>query len=182
MYNRMKNAISTTGINGVTWANIFENELGYDYKAQSKETKKWWRKLFLYGMAAHTATDVFAHSSMYKDGNGQYIIIDHTDNRADIPSLYPNRYKCAELTAYWVIQECQENWIGDVLDFSAYGEKCWKGFYLKEILYYANEADNYYGTDWLKEEYRAVDYSTNPIKWEAYAEEGFVTNPNARGE
>ncbi len=164
-YNSMKNAVSTSGINGVKWARIFEEKTGYDYKAQSKETKKRWRKLFLYGMAAHIATDVFAHSTMYKDGNGQYIIIDHTDKRADNPSVYPNRYKCAELTAYWVVQECQENWTGDVLDFSAYGEKCWKGFYLKEILYYANEADNCYGTDWLKEEYKAVDYSTNPIKW-----------------
>lgn len=178
MYNRMKSAISTTGINGVTWA---KNELGYDYKAQSKETKKWWRKLFLYGMAAHIATDVFAHSSMYKDGSGQYIIIDHSHG-ADDPAIYPNRYKCAELTAYYVVQECQENWIGEAIDFSSHGCSCWKGFYLKEILYYANEADNYYGTDWLKEEYKAVDYSTNPIKWKAYAEEGFVTNPNARGE
>ena len=167
-YNRMKNAVSTTGINGVTWAKIFENELGYDYKAQSKETKKWWRQLFLYGMAAHAATDAFAHSSMYKDGSGQYIIIDHTDDRADNPALYPNRYKCAEVIAYYVVMECQENWHGDVLDFSAYGQKIWKGFYMKEILYYANKADDWYGTPLLNEMYEAVDYSTNPIEWIRY--------------
>lgn len=167
MYNRMKNAISTTGINGIKWAKIFENELGYDYKAQDKKTKKWWRKLFLYGMAAHTATDVFAHSSAYKDGGGQYVIIDHSHG-ADSLEVYPNRYKCAELTAFYVVQECRENWIGDPIDFSSDGYKCWKGFYLKEILYYVNEADNFYGTDCLKDMYKAVDYSTNPIKWKDY--------------
>ena len=42
---------------------------------------------------------------------------------------------------------------------------------MKEILYYANKADDWYGTPLLNEMYEAVDYSTNPIEWIRYAKD-----------
>ncbi|MBO5303400.1 MAG: hypothetical protein J6A92_05065 [Lachnospiraceae bacterium] len=56
------------------------------------------------------------------------------------------------------MSNCQANTIGDVWEFSANGYSYWNGFYMGNILYYAIQADNFYGTSFLTKEFKAVDY------------------------
>ena len=155
-YYRMKKAITKSKIGGRSWGTVIKNTTGLDYSAQSSATKKEWRRLFLYGMAAHTGTDAFAHSSYYKDkSTGQMIRLDHYTNKmADDVTKYKNRYASAEDVAYMTVQECKKNWLGDVMDFQVAEWEMYTKIYMGGILNYALQADDYFGTKLVTEAFK----------------------------
>ncbi len=157
-YQRMKNSVSTKNVNGVKWETIIESETGLDYAAQSASVKKQWRKAFLFGMAAHTGTDAFAHSAYYRNENGHTLWIDHSLG-ADDPEVFDNRYKCAGRVALAAAINYDLDIKACPADFTSAGEPYWKGFLMRNILYYAVEADHFnYGASWLRELFEDVDY------------------------
>ena len=119
----------------MTWDTIMRNYAGINtYSNKSDSIKKTWRQYFLYGMALHTATDVFAHSTYYKE-NGSYYRYQHPE--ADYKKTCPNSWKCAQTMAQNVAKRCKNKTAGVALDFSSYGNDFWSGFYLGNVLSYA---------------------------------------------
>lgn len=77
------------------------------------------KSLFIYGMALHTATDMFAHSSY--DSNGTYI--SHADvdgdgaDDADDKGYVGNRYKCAILLASELVAHIKQFEDASITDY-----------------------------------------------------------------
>lgn len=175
-YNRMKKTVKIGGIlqeiypddydpnEGITilvtrrrWDDIILDKTGLDYSAQTAATQKKWRKALLYGMAIHTATDAFAHCCFFRNSGDQMQVLLHPD--ADDPSKYPNRYKAAGYIAIMTAYNYDNNCVGDVTDFSAYGETYWKGFYLGNILNYALQANNGFDAADINTWFKGVNYT-----------------------
>lgn len=168
-YDRMKNTVSKSGITDQdnvkkSWANVFSTEVNLNgYADKSASEKQEWKKYFLYGMASHTISDTFAHSSFYRNpstGRIEEIVHPSTDDLdGGGCDKNKNRYKCAALAVFCVILNCQDNSVGDIIDFSAYGSNYWKGFYLGNILKYALQSDKEYGSQILTDEFKAVNHN-----------------------
>ncbi|MDE6874399.1 MAG: S8 family peptidase [Lachnospiraceae bacterium] len=97
--------IGNTALNddgGTTWSEVLE-----DVGDSNKN-----RGLFIYGMALHTITDLFAHSA-WRVSTGQYIT--HPD--ADTIIAGETRYDCAKLAAQYVVSHIKRQEFGNVLDF-----------------------------------------------------------------
>ncbi|MCI6035231.1 MAG: S8 family serine peptidase [Firmicutes bacterium] len=143
-FNKM-NQISDTKVYGRYWKNVIA-EAGLDYAGADANTKVKWRKAFLYGMALHTATDVFAHSSLaYYNNTIQ--ALDHVTNGVADTTSYPNgnRFTCAQDTAEEVVREYYCNEIGGSVDFGLSDAKSQKGFELYKVKEYARQVhDNFY--------------------------------------
>ena len=170
-YDRMKTAVSIDGIMWQTekpsdklqfiqikgWDIIIQSGTGLNYIEQRDSIKAEWRRYFLYGMAAHTATDAWAHSSCYKDSSG-YHLINHPD--ADDSEKKKNRFKCAADTAYLVASTAQLGVLGNALDFDFYGENYWTGFYMGNILNYvlASDYENI-GSSYLTKHFKDINCS-----------------------
>lgn len=162
-YERMIKFVSTSGINGKSWATIIKNETNLDYSSKSAATQKKWRKAFLYGMASHTAADAFAHATYYKDPTtGRMILLSHGDGEndwADDPEQYSARYDCAGYVVLCASVNYQVNSIGDISDFSYTGSYDRPEFYMRNLLHYAAEAnDGTYSTEYLIEEFARTNY------------------------
>lgn len=145
------------------WDELIWDKTGLDYSAQTAATQKKWRKALLYGMAIHTATDAFAHCCYYRNSAGQMQLLEHdkkaNKNDADDPIKYPNRYKAAGYTATMIAYNYYYNLVGDISDFSAYGETYWKGFYLGNILNYALQANNGFDTADVNKWFKGINYT-----------------------
>ena len=89
----------------LTWGEVFS-------KISVQDTEKN-RGLFIYGMALHTITDLFAHST-YAVDTGSYI--KHGDG-ADDPGQWPSRFACASLAAQYVVSHIKRQRAGLVSDF-----------------------------------------------------------------
>lgn len=63
-------------------------------KAKKQKDTAGFRRAFVWGMAIHSATDIFAHSVRYKGA-----LIDHTNNIADNPGYCDARCKDAQIVA-----------------------------------------------------------------------------------
>ncbi len=77
--------------------------------------------LYIYGLALHSVTDVFAHST-YLDGvqiDHEKIEIskDNTQSAADCVVYVPSRFACASLMSKYVVYRILNDDIGNVLDF-----------------------------------------------------------------
>ncbi len=173
-YQRMKKAVTLEGIQKITyskpdssgnmtastrrvsWEEIIGSFAGVAYFGVDDQTQKNYRKAFLYGMALHIATDAFSHSSYYKDETG--VMQRRTHPEAHDTNADGNRYTSAKYIAKKVLDNYLSNKKGDVLDFSAYGQDCWKNFYMGNLLYYAQQANESYSTSELTKRFKAVDY------------------------
>lgn len=159
-YNRMKNTISVKKVGNNAWKDILAK---WNYSSQNDKTKKLWRQTFLYGMSLHTATDVFSYSTYFKNPEDGKITQFYTLSSGKTPTRndrtqYPNRWKCAKNTAYYAAINCSEKIVGEIEDFSSCGEKYWKGFYIGNILKYANAVDGGDCPEWMQENFQAVNY------------------------
>ena len=169
-YAEMQKVISTSGIQTVqvdsegekeaasweSWNTIIGRETDLAYSKQTTDLKEKWRRYFLYGMAIHTATDAFAHNCFENKND----FIRHP--RADYTTVAPNRFLCAGNTAYEGAINSQLKALGVVTDFSSHGESYWNGFYMRALMNNAIEADSEnYGTTFLTNQFKAVDYSYN---------------------
>ena len=70
------------------------------------------KSLFIYGMALHTASDMFAHSS-YDGISGSYI----THNSADLTDYVPNRYECTKVFVSYLIAHIKRFEDGSISDY-----------------------------------------------------------------
>lgn len=141
------NQISDTKVYGRYWKNVIA-EAGLDYAGADANTKVKWRKAFLYGMALHTATDVFAHSSLaYYNNTIQ--ALDHVTNGMADNVNYPNgnRFTCAQDTAEEVVREYYSNEIGASVDFGLSDAKSQKGFELYKVKEYARQVHDIFYDD-----------------------------------
>lgn len=180
-YNRMRRIVNLSGIleevypedydpnEGLAilvtrwdWNYLIQTKAGLDYSSQNSTTQKKWRKALLYGMAIHTATDAFAHCCYYKNSADQMQLLLHDknfNNSADNPDLYKNRFKAAGYTAEAIAYNYYFNLVGDVSDFSSYGETYWKGFYLGNILNYALQANGDNNTADVNTWFKGINYT-----------------------
>ncbi len=152
-YDRMMGVVSTTGIGDVSWKTIISSTAGLDYAGQSAATKKKWRRTYLYGMAVHIITDVFAHNCYYETPDGEMIYLDHSGNGwadnakfpypQDTNQFYSNRFICAGKVAFQATARCKAGKAGKPIDFypKGYEDSYWKGFFIFRIYEYAVQVD-----------------------------------------
>lgn len=86
-----------------TWSNILGS-----YANTNKN-----RGLIVYGMALHTATDIFAHSTLDQYNNP----ISHSTNKEDNTGYITNRYDCATAIANLLTRKIPNTLEGSVNDF-----------------------------------------------------------------
>lgn len=107
-------ALNTDSTNGImSWDTVFAKH--NDNRKPIIENTKKNQGLFIYGMALHTVTDLFAHNAFdVKTGE----LIGHRPvNKADNPSICPNRYECASLMARYVVSHIKRQRVASVSDF-----------------------------------------------------------------
>lgn len=158
-YNQMKAQVSSTSVGGSTYASILSNVNGTSYSSLSAANQKKWRRLFLYGMAAHIVSDTFCHSA-YVIQNGQYVYLYNT-GLDDEPTYYPNRYADAREAVSMVLGNYSSTVMGSEVDFSPAVEY-WgisRGYYLRNILSYASAAAVDYTDSELQQMFGAINYA-----------------------
>lgn len=112
------------------------------------------KALFIYGMALHSASDMFAHSSY--DSNGDYI--NHAGG-ADITNEVQNRYDCAHVMASYIIANIKRFRAGSLSDYyNVANSSVYDGsFTLGRFATYAEEIDESYYDD-HKDVFDAMTY------------------------
>jgi minor extracellular protease Epr len=113
-----------SGINGCSWSSVLGS-----YAVNNRN-----KSLIVYGMALHTATDTFAHSSFTSAGTAI------THDEADDTSYYKNRYTCAQTVASNMLVHCYNGTQGNVSDF-AVGSSAYS-FRIKYYSTYANSTNS----------------------------------------
>lgn len=101
-FEKIKDIASATKFGGVSWSTVLK-----DYGVTDRN-----KRLFMYGVALHTATDLFAHSTYTLDGD----YIDH-DNGADNTKVHGNRHTCAQEMAKQVVKRILGYTKGSLADF-----------------------------------------------------------------
>lgn len=146
--NNMCSKVNLTGVAGKTWNNLLKS---YNYSEKSPSVQKKYRKIFIYGMAMHIATDVYAHSA-FVNGN----LLMHFNGQADNPYIAINRWSAATGTAIDVVENLENNECGTLKDFTRQ-HSCFDGsFYLGHIYYYANEINLSSYSDTVKKNLKKV--------------------------
>lgn len=134
--NNLKGKVSIGSVLGKSWSEALAG------KAVTDRNKR----LFVYGLALHTATDVFAHNT-YKP-NGE--MIDHTKvndvPNADNEGYIPNRDTCAQTMAKMVIGHIKSFTVGSLEDFYTVANTVYdkKTFYIPQYNGKANLVDSVY--------------------------------------
>ena len=143
-YNQIKSIVTAKEFGGVSWNTILESTGVTDKN----------KRLFMYGVALHTVTDLFAHSTYTMEGT----YINH-DNGADEPNVAKYRYECAKEMAKQVIKRMKRSTEGTLEDFknavSVYREDSKEGFKITSYSKRAEQVDPvYYDTN--KDEFDKV--------------------------
>lgn len=135
--------------------------------AQSKR----FRRIFLYGMAMHIATDAYAHSVWVEDSKqpGKFIHLIHSNPNkkdtwytvADNSTKYVNRYRCAEDVASCAYIHFLNEQEGNIEDFMP-GTKYGKGFRLGNCTKYALEVgSDSYSTSEIRSAFQKINLDVN---------------------
>lgn len=102
--NGIDTYLTTNGFNGKSWSTLLG---GNTVNERNKA-------LFVFGMAMHSVTDLYAHSTYTPEG----AYINHAMG-ADLTTFYPNRYACARQIAQILISHIKRFEPGDISDFNA---------------------------------------------------------------
>lgn len=138
MNNHFTKTNNVKYINGQSYSTIFSKMNLSSYSVNDTNIR-----LFVWGMAIHTATDVFAHSSWEINNKGVYKRISHDIKAgydkeiADDPKYKENRYKAAKAVAVAALKNCYNNKNGTVLDFDTMTYE--KDFYVYSMSTYAKQ-------------------------------------------
>ena len=115
-YNKINGIATATKFGGVSWSKIFAD------KGIAETDKN--KRLFMYGVALHTVTDLFAHSTTIKGADGTWKYITHATNAdgdaipdADDNDYYPNRFTCTKRMTSEVVKRIKRNTKGSLEDF-----------------------------------------------------------------
>lgn len=141
-YRRIVKDFSGRKLAGKDWNEIFKEmnaDCGTNLSADSRNIQ-----LFIYGMAIHLVTDVYAHSTFYWKRDNECRRITHNKKdwslNADNTSMVPMRYVAAEKAANKVLWKASEGQIGTLNEFVCTNEY-FDGYYLGNFSAYAKEAD-----------------------------------------
>ena len=108
------------------------------------EVTKQRKAIYIYGLALHSITDLFAHSSYRLDGTH----INHPD--ADDKNVYKNRYDCARQMCRYVIPHIKKFEPGSIEDiYNVLSTTYDRSFKLRRIKKYLEAADSQYYKDHL---------------------------------
>ena len=139
-YNIMSNKVNQYGVCGKTWESILSD---FNYSNKSVSVKKLYRKYFIYGMAMHIATDIFAHSAY--DVNYRHLSHNGYDgltegvNYADKTTKLEKRWYAAQAVAKEIFCSMYSGLEGSLLDFTGIASKYYDGsFYLGNVMWYAD--------------------------------------------
>lgn len=130
----------TTGKDGKSWNELFSwinNKYGTNYQVTDENIR-----LFIYGLALHSATDIFAHSVYAVNEDGSCEWIDHNEGSwydADNPDYCPRRFQAAQSIAKTVLTKVYYGNEGYITDFLLSGY--FGTFYLKNFNINAQNAD-----------------------------------------
>lgn len=133
-YAEMLEDFSTTTLGNRTWQQVFSlmnEERNSDIAVTSDNIK-----LFIYGIALHSMTDIFAHSA-WANQNG-WRRVKHTDDwntNADNPNYLPFRYSVAYEAAKSVLTKAYYGSEGLLIDFML-PAGCFGTFYLGNFVPY----------------------------------------------
>lgn len=139
---RIINDISTNGVGGMTWEQMF-NQMNADRNTNISNTPQN-IKLFLYGIAMHCATDIFAHSAWAKQENEGWSRVRHKDDyscNADNPDYLSMRFSAAQEVAKNVLVKAYYGTEGYVTDFLLSG-MYYGDFYLRNFSENVQSADS----------------------------------------
>ena len=131
-YNRIYEDFKGGKIGGKNWSEVLA-------AAGASDTNEN-RRLFIYGMAIHLVTDVFAHSTWEVNGGTVYSRITHSVG-ADDTTYHSRRYVAAEEVANKVLQRAYYNQTGSVADF-VNAPSAYSGYYIGNFAAYAQMADS----------------------------------------
>jgi len=133
--NGIDSYLTTSGFNGRSWSTLLE---GNTVNATNKA-------LFVYGLALHSVSDIFAHCTWDTEFN-EYI--DH-DNGADAIHNLPNRYACAQLMAQKLVAHIKDHESGELSDFYTVAAEIYDtSFKLGRLSEYAKAVNsNYYNSN-----------------------------------
>lgn len=96
------------------------------------------RAAFAYGVAMHTATDVYAHSVWTKKYGRLFHGAPNSNNYADKSGIVPERFKAAKEVATNILKHFRNNTAGSVSDFCTsvkYDAGIFKLYYFEQYLY-----------------------------------------------
>ena len=132
------------GISGYNSSGDFSSNYSWSTVLNGNTVNNRNKALFIYGMALHTASDMFAHSSY--DSNGNYI--NHAGG-TDNTTVVENRYKCAEVMASYIIANIKRFRAGSLSDYyNVANSSVYDGsFTLGRFATYAKEIDESYYED-----------------------------------
>lgn len=149
--DRISSDITLQKAGSVTWGALF-NEMGVSNNNHNK-------KLFVYGLALHCATDVFAHSAWEEKPSGVWNRIIHAEDfseNADNPDKIADRYAAALVVAKNVLSHAYYGTSGLVTDFRV-SESYFGEFYLKNLVDNIQDTDmqyyNYFSNDFNNMDY-----------------------------
>ncbi len=133
--------LTTSGFNGKTWTELLDGNTVNTTNIA----------LFVYGIALHSVTDLYAHCTYNTDGS----YIRHALG-ADINTYIPNRYDCARVMAQILIAHIKRFESGDISDFYTVANETFDWtFYVGRYSKYAQAVDASYYTahrevfDWM---------------------------------
>ncbi len=136
-YNALKGYITSTGVGGKSWSDIF-TFIRDNYNVSVSDTPAN-RKLFAIGIAIHTATDLFAHSSWEETSYGYWERILHP--YADDVGKITSRYDAAYYVASNILATYSRGAIGSVKDFVVPAGFLNADFFIGNYCYYAKRTD-----------------------------------------
>lgn len=144
-YNMMINKVNDNSFCNVDWSTALTGHLN---AIQGVTDNNKNRRLFLFGVALHCATDTFAHSSYtldYKRINHDKEGTNSWDNKADRVNYIPNRHECAKFLADIVLIRAYFGIAATASDYTSalFAENTYNStFYLRRIARYIEEIDS----------------------------------------
>lgn len=115
-YNGLKGVVTLKNFNGTVWSTALK---GYQAAISGVTDTNRNRRLFMYGVAIHSATDAWAHDTYTTSGN----YISHTDGSnawqgsADITTYIKSRYNCAGYMTQLILARASAGTDGSAEDF-----------------------------------------------------------------
>lgn len=157
VFDSMSEQITSNGIKDNSWGEIF----GLVRIGSTVTDAK--KRYFTYGLAIHTATDVFAHSAWrYKEGLYQRITHEYNANPkyfdADNPDYYPKRVQAANQVASNIMTKAYYGFSGTVNDFALSSYYYDGTYYIGNIAKYAATQNGYQSVAYY---YGLADLYTN---------------------
>lgn len=137
---RMQEDFTVTNLGVKTWEDVFEG-VGENVEVTPENVE-----LFIYGIAIHSITDIYAHSAWKQLSDGSWIRIKHPGtgntfaNTADDYQYIPMRYVTAKEAAKNVLAKAYKGQEGNLYDF-VFPVSSYSGYYLGNFAPYAQKAN-----------------------------------------